>query len=173
MIAHFVSCLFSVLCGQIDPMFLQLRSKSLENLQFKFSYFSQNHHFSSFQNDSAVNKFWRYLTENGIESGQIKVLPTIGYTVRRIADVVKRSRKEEQETRKSRKGRLGRQPSVKSVGLVILMLWKLRCEEYWKNHITVKDLALERFAHGSPTRLARNFVLLFRGSLVDLMFASA
>uniref|UniRef100_A0A1I7W7Z0 Secreted protein n=1 Tax=Heterorhabditis bacteriophora TaxID=37862 RepID=A0A1I7W7Z0_HETBA len=60
MIAHFVSCLFSVLCGQIDPMFLQVRSKIFHK---KSPLFSQNHHFSSFQNDSAVNKFWRYLTE--------------------------------------------------------------------------------------------------------------
>uniref|UniRef100_A0A1I7XC73 HTH_38 domain-containing protein n=1 Tax=Heterorhabditis bacteriophora TaxID=37862 RepID=A0A1I7XC73_HETBA len=90
------------------------------------------------------------------ERGQIKALLTVGYTVQQVADVVKRSREtimnfllhqEEYGTKKSsgrpsklndrEKGkfcglrRIARSASMKSVGLVTLMLQNLRCGECW------------------------------------------
>uniref|UniRef100_A0A1I7WA60 HTH_Tnp_Tc3_1 domain-containing protein n=1 Tax=Heterorhabditis bacteriophora TaxID=37862 RepID=A0A1I7WA60_HETBA len=54
--------------------------------------------------------------------GQIKALSTTGFTVKRIADVVKHSKKRIMN---------GRLTSLESVGLVTLMLQKLRCGECW------------------------------------------
>uniref|UniRef100_A0A1I7XHG5 DDE_3 domain-containing protein n=1 Tax=Heterorhabditis bacteriophora TaxID=37862 RepID=A0A1I7XHG5_HETBA len=90
------------------------------------------------------------------ERGQIKVLSTAGYTVKQIADVIKRSRKaimnflrhqEEYGTKKSsgRPSKLNDREKREilrtasnstisineSVGLVALMLQKLRCGECW------------------------------------------
>uniref|UniRef100_A0A1I7XJC8 HTH_Tnp_Tc3_1 domain-containing protein n=1 Tax=Heterorhabditis bacteriophora TaxID=37862 RepID=A0A1I7XJC8_HETBA len=98
----------------------------------------------------------RVSTRSLDERGQIKVLSTTGYTVKQIADVVKRSRKaimnflrhqEEYGTKKSsgRPGkmnghekrkfcglrRITRSASLEPVGLVALMLQKLRCGECW------------------------------------------
>uniref|UniRef100_A0A1I7XKW1 HTH_38 domain-containing protein n=1 Tax=Heterorhabditis bacteriophora TaxID=37862 RepID=A0A1I7XKW1_HETBA len=89
------------------------------------------------------------------ERDQIKALSTTGYTVKRIADVLKRSRKpitnslrhqEKYGTKKSsgqpsklnerKKGkfyglrRITRSASLEPVGLVALMLQKLRCGEF-------------------------------------------
>uniref|UniRef100_A0A1I7XFV9 HTH_38 domain-containing protein n=1 Tax=Heterorhabditis bacteriophora TaxID=37862 RepID=A0A1I7XFV9_HETBA len=90
------------------------------------------------------------------ERDQIKALSTVGYTVKQITDVVKRSKKaimnflrhqEEYGTKKSsgrpsklndrekkkfcERRRITRSASTKSIGLVALMLQKLPCGECW------------------------------------------
>uniref|UniRef100_A0A1I7W6L3 Uncharacterized protein n=1 Tax=Heterorhabditis bacteriophora TaxID=37862 RepID=A0A1I7W6L3_HETBA len=84
--------------------FSEVRCKGFGNLQITtFMLISfETIHFSYFPNHRTLNIFWRYANSlilnrhnNGSlhERGQIKALSTAGYTVKRIADVVKRSRK--------------------------------------------------------------------------------
>uniref|UniRef100_A0A1I7WCD8 HTH_Tnp_Tc3_1 domain-containing protein n=1 Tax=Heterorhabditis bacteriophora TaxID=37862 RepID=A0A1I7WCD8_HETBA len=67
------------------------------------------------------------------ERGQIKVLSTTGYTVKQIADVLKRFRKKS-SGRPSKLNDCEKRtilPLLESVGLVALVLQKLRCGECW------------------------------------------
>uniref|UniRef100_A0A1I7WEB5 HTH_38 domain-containing protein n=1 Tax=Heterorhabditis bacteriophora TaxID=37862 RepID=A0A1I7WEB5_HETBA len=75
------------------------------------------------------------------ERDQIKALSTVGYTVKQITDVVKRSKKKssgrpsklnDREKKKfCERRRITRSASTKSIGLVALMLQKLPCGECW------------------------------------------
>uniref|UniRef100_A0A1I7WXQ4 HTH_Tnp_Tc3_1 domain-containing protein n=1 Tax=Heterorhabditis bacteriophora TaxID=37862 RepID=A0A1I7WXQ4_HETBA len=66
------------------------------------------------------------------ERGQIKVLSTAGYTVKQIADV-KSSGRPSKLNDCEKRTILRRLASLESVGLVALMLQKLRCGEFWRN----------------------------------------